>query len=321
MTLHLDLSDSFLAVAQRLLSQPTAPFREDAVRAEILALLQDCPDVTTQQDSFGNLFAQYRLDTLGPPRLALAAHMDHPAYVKGEFLGGVPEAYRAASPPTVAYGDFAMWDLPAYDVREDRIHSRACDDLIGCAAMVTTLRYLALHRIPCALDAIFSRAEEVGFVGAVEAAKSGLIDPSTIVVSLETSSEKGGPIRMGDGVIIRVGDRTSIFDSASTSALLKIAQDNAVPHQRALMSGGTCEATAYQVYGYTTAAICVALGNYHNCGPDQKIQPEYVSIHDSVSMTALCVEAARAQVWPDVRGALKSKYDGYLAEYRRFHES
>ena len=42
------------------------------------------------------------------------------------------------------------------------------------------------------------------------------------------------------------------------------------------MSGGTCEATAYQLYGYRTAALCVALGNYHNCGPDLTIAPEFV---------------------------------------------
>ena len=30
------------------------------------------------------------------------------------------------------------------------------------------------------------------------------------------------------------------------------------------MPGGTCEATVYDVYGFTAARICVALGNYHN---------------------------------------------------------
>ena len=36
--------------------------------------------------------------------------------------------------------------------------------------------------------------------------------------------------------------------------------------QRCLMSGGTCEATAYQLYGYETGGLCIALGNYHNRG-------------------------------------------------------
>ena len=41
------------------------------------------------------------------------------------------------------------------------------------------------------------------------------------------------------------------------------------------MSGGTCEATAYQEFGFQTAAVCVALGNYHNCGPRNRIAAEF----------------------------------------------
>jgi len=48
------------------------------------------------------------------------------------------------------------------------------------------------------------------------------------------------------------------------------------------MQGGTCEATAYALYGYRTAAMCVALGNYHNCGPGDRIAPEYVSLEDTL---------------------------------------
>ena len=59
------------------------------------------------------------------------------------------------------------------------------------------------------------------------------------------------------------------------------------------MSGGTCEATAYQEYGFQTGAVCVALGNYHNCGARNRIAEEYVNIADACSMVDLLVEAAR----------------------------
>ena len=59
------------------------------------------------------------------------------------------------------------------------------------------------------------------------------------------------------------------------------------------MSGGTCEATAYQEYGYRCAAVCVALGNYHNCGPNNKIKPEFVSRADAVAMSDLLENCAR----------------------------
>src|SRR6185436_18101317 len=64
--------------------------------------------------------------------------------------------------------------------------------------------------------------------------------------------------------------------------------------QRGLMSGGTCEATAYQEYGYQTAAVCVALGNYHNCAPGHRIAAEFVCADDLVGMQRLLVETARS---------------------------
>ena len=59
------------------------------------------------------------------------------------------------------------------------------------------------------------------------------------------------------------------------------------------MSGGTCEATAYQEFGYQSAGVCVALGNYHNCGAANRIKAEYVSLGDACHMVDLLVEAAR----------------------------
>jgi len=59
------------------------------------------------------------------------------------------------------------------------------------------------------------------------------------------------------------------------------------------MSGGTCEATAYQEFGFCCAAICVALGNYHNCGEANRIKAEYVSVADACGMVELLVTAAQ----------------------------
>jgi hypothetical protein len=58
------------------------------------------------------------------------------------------------------------------------------------------------------------------------------------------------------------------------------------------MSGGTCEATAYQECGYPCAAVCVALGNYHNCAPEDRIAEESVSASDAISMAELLMEGA-----------------------------
>ncbi len=309
-------SAALLDIARRILAQPTAPFHEGAVRREIRALLADCPHVALTEDRFGNLLAHYRRGR-GAARFAFAAHMDHPAYVGREFLGGVPERYLKKKPTTRKFGGFRMWDLPACELRAGRIRSRACDDLIGCAAIVAALRELECTGAQCAAWGLFTRAEEVGFVGAIELAKSGRMPKSVTVVSLETSSVMGGSVKIGGGPIIRVGDRTSVFDSAATAQLQAAAKTAGITHQRALMQGGTCEATAYALYGYRTAAMCVALGNYHNCGPGDRIAPEFVSLEDSLGMARLCVAAATVAP-ADPHRDLRANLEKRLADHCRF---
>jgi endoglucanase len=308
-----------LDLTRSILAQPTAPFHEDAVRAEILMQLAQLPSVHVEQDDFGNVIARYK-GCSDHCEYAFAAHMDHPAYVGEEFLGGVPEAYREKNPPTRDFGAFAMWDLPACEVRDGRIYSRACDDLIGCVAILALFRELEEARAEPTVYGLFTRAEEVGFVGAIHLAKSGKVPLDVTIVSLECSSERSpGAGKMGDGPIVRVGDKTSIFDDGATAALVTAATEGKVPHQRCLMSGGTCEATAYQLHGYRTAALCVALGNYHNCGPDLTIAPEYVAVDDVAGMIALMRAASTHESPTDPRAALREKLEKGMERYRRFY--
>jgi putative aminopeptidase FrvX len=206
---------------------------------------------------------------------------------------------------------FAVWDLEDFAVKKGFIHGRSCDDLIGVAsalAALIDLKRSVRHAGGCAPAtspftpiAAISRAEEVGFHGALAMCGSTSIPKNALVISLETSRELPG-VKMGNGVILRVGDRTSIFNSDAMRFLSGVAAQRAserrspilrFAYQRALMSGGTCEATAYQEYGYQTAAVCIALGNYHNCGLQKRIAPEYVNIADALSMVDLLVSAAK----------------------------
>src|SRR5215210_1516320 len=125
-----------LSITRAILEQPTAPFHEEAVAAEVLRQLAKCPHVKVRRDKFGNLIASYRRGKHAKPRYAFAAHMDHPGWVGSEFLGGVPKELLPTG-KRKSFGEFAMWDFPACDLRRDgRLYSRACDDLIGCAVIV-----------------------------------------------------------------------------------------------------------------------------------------------------------------------------------------
>jgi endoglucanase len=193
--------------------------------------------------------------------------------------------------------EYAVWELEDFAVRRGRIYGRACDDLVGVAAVLGTLIELKRSRARVNAIGLITRAEEIGFLGALAAARRGEIPRNSLVISLETSRELPG-VRMGSGVIIRVGDRTSIFNSGATRFLGEVAerlrkQEPGFSFQRGLMSGGTCEGTAYQEFGFQTTAVCVALGNYHNCGAGNRIRAEYVDLGDACGMVKLLAATTR----------------------------
>jgi len=324
---------SFCSLARRLMKHPTAPYHEHAVRdeAEKICLEHNLP---LERDPFGNLLVRWRPDP-GRRPLVLAAHLDHPGFEilkqvsprrwLARFRGGVGDSYfrrgirlrlmpgrhsailgrrnnrterlfelSAATAPKTA-PTFAVWDLADFRNDSGHIRGRACDDLIGVAAILATLIDLRRSRAARNVVGVLSRAEEVGFHGALALAASRALPKDSFVISLETSRELPG-VKMGNGVVLRVGDRASIFDPEATRFLAEVAADlkdkTGFRFQRALMSGGTCEATAYQEFGFCCAAVCIALGNYHNCAADNRIRAEYVSVADACSMVELLTTAA-----------------------------
>jgi endoglucanase len=163
---------------------------------------------------------------------------------------------------------------------------------------------------------LLTRAEEDGFIGAIAAAREPkLLRRDDLVISIETSAIQPYA-QQGDGVIIRVGDRISVFDSALTFFITQQAErlakrDKSFDFQRALMPGGACEATAFDVFGLRAAAICVPLGNYHNMDRQKKrIGPEFIDVNDWKNMVklfaAIATNAHRFD--PDV-GPLKHRLE------------
>ena len=196
-------------------------------------------------------------------------------------------------------GTIAMWDFPDPVIRGSRIYARACDDLAGAAAMLCAIDELVRRRVSCDAYFLFTRAEEVGFIGAMEAARRKTIPAKCIVVAMETSSELIHA-KMGDGPILRVGDRASVFTPAVTAHCHRIARglaraDSKFKYQRKLMDGGTCESSAYYALGYEATGLCVALGNYHNVNrKTKKLGPEYIDLNDFENVVKWFVELARA---------------------------
>ena len=194
-------------------------------------------------------------------------------------------------------GDFGMWDLAPVKTNHRLIWSRACDDLAGCLVLLAMLDGLVQARVPATAYAVFTRAEEVGFHGALGLMKSRLIPRSAVVISVESSKElPHAP--MGQGPIIRVGDRATTFDPRVAMFLEEVAArvartDRRFMFQRRLMDGGTCESTVFCHYGYRAGGVCLAMGNYHNLGPGEHIREEYVDVADVQKTTQFFIEVLR----------------------------
>ena len=314
-------------LTRSILSQPTAPFHENFVRNEIKRQLEGLRYVTMQEDLFGNLIVRYNRGHLRP-RYAFSVHMDHPGWVQkpgapaGEmsFLGGVKKEFLDKG-ARQNFGDFDMWNLPPFDLKDDKIYGRACDDLIGCAAMIAMLSDLDENNVQAAVVVFFTRAEEVGFLGALHLAKSRHIPRNITMLSIETSAENPSA-KIGGGPIIRVGDRSTIFDPEVTLHLTLLARKHKIAHQRCLMSGGTCEGTAYQNFGVRTGALCVALANYHNCSPSTQIVREYVSYSDYVGLIDLCVAIVSEQATAvTFHKDLRRDLDQIMRNYAVYHQA
>ena len=193
-----------------------------------------------------------------------------------------------------------MWQLSGPSISGRRISAPACDDLSGAAAMVCCLEEMVRRRLDGEAYFLFTRAEEVGFVGAIAACRLKTIPRRCVVVAVETSSELPSA-RIGDGPILRVGDKSSIYHPPATAHCGAVAAELAkrnrkFTHQRKLMDGGSCEATAYCQFGYQATGICMALGNYHNMNLRSKRPArEYVSLDDWTNLVKWFVELARAR--------------------------
>jgi len=328
-----------LDVFRELTAVPTAPYFEEAVTRRALAWLRRNRLSFTRHR--GGVIARY-VGAPGRPALALAAHLDHPAFhIQGERAvmkgrlddkkldGYAVEGFAALPKDNVPLargvlrksGDgfvvrwaskprrkpaFATLALPACKERGGWVLSRSIDDLFGCALSLETLRRAARAKLKANVTVLLHRAEEEGFIGALDLIAQGLVSKDDTVLSIETSRELPGA-RPGGGPAIRLGDRACLFDGNATALLDEAAKG--LKHQRVRLTGGTCEATAYLAFGYEAGGLAIPLVNYHNGLMDAAIASEMVRLSDAEGAVELLVRAAKLFPSWTLRGVLRRRLE------------
>ncbi|MHC4970120.1 MAG: M20/M25/M40 family metallo-hydrolase [Planctomycetota bacterium] len=226
---------------------------------------------------------------------------------KAKALKRVIARLSRAAP--VAAGDIARWAFKGRGrkptIHQGRLYAPACDDLAGVAAALSAFDVLRNRRDGASFGVLLTRAEEIGFIGAIAACKNHTITKRARLICLENSrSFAESPI--GDGPILRVGDRLSVFSPQLTNRICHLVDEYQKTHprlkvQRKLMPGGACEATAFGAYGYEATCICLPLGNYHNMADIDGVQagkrparvaPEIISVDDYHGMVEVLVHVA-----------------------------
>lgn len=204
--------------------------------------------------------------------------------------------------------------------------TKAADDLVGACAILDG--YVRAGR-PRGVVTLLTRAEESGFHGTLAVLKKKMLDPEkTLMISVETSAQLPGA-ELGKGPVVRLGDRSTIFNPAfvywtQLRAAELAARDKAFHYQRRVMDGGTCEASAFNMYGFQVAGISTPLKNYHNIPPySPRPEPEAVSVSDVEGLARLSAHLMKSHRSTDAR-TLESKvfknYVALLLKNQREHE-
>jgi putative aminopeptidase FrvX len=245
----------------------------------------------------------------------------HPGKVVSYDAASKQAVVQLQSPTSVlGLGAIGRWRFapPKLGVKRGLLHAPACDDLAGVAAALTALDQARKKPELRHFGVLLTRAEEEGMLGAIAAARDGTCPDDARLLSIEMSrSFADSPI--GGGPIVRVGDHSSVFDSELTNRVAAVAKDAKLVHQRKLMDGGSCEATAFGAYGLSATGLCLALGNYHNMADIDGVKagtakavlaPEVISLEDFDGLVGLMLVAAKGidEVSSNLRARLDEKF-------------
>lgn len=178
-----------------------------------------------------------------PPHILPAEERKKPVKKEDMFIDIGASSKEEAESFGVRPGDVAIPVTPFTVMKNPKLLlAKAWDNRIGCAMAVEVLKRLQATPHPNVVYAGATVQEEVGLRGAAVAAQ--LIRPDLFFgldagPAGDTPGVKDGFGRQGEGVLIRIYDRTMILLPGLRDFLLDVAESENIPYQFFVSQGGT----------------------------------------------------------------------------------
>lgn len=167
--------------------------------------------------------------------------------------------------PVVPISEFTILSNPkAY-------MAKACDDRVGCAAVIATLQGLANSRHPNTLFGVASVQEEVGARGAHTSVE--VVNPDVaIIAEVDIAGDVPGikpeesPVKLGGGPSLLVYDRSMIPNIKLRDLVVDTAKRHNIPLQFSAVEGGATDGAVIHLHkeGVPTVVLGVPTRHIHS---------------------------------------------------------
>jgi len=172
---------------------------------------------------------------------------------------------REEAQSMVKAGDVAVFKGD-FSLLGSKIISKALDNRIGVYALVEAIKNISSNTLD--LYFLFSTQEEIGLKGAKVAAYS--VEPD-IAISVDVTGTGDTPgcetmdVKLGDGVAIKIMDRSVITHKGLRDFISRLAKDADIAHQFEILTYGGTDAGAMQLTkgGAVTGALSIPVRYVH----------------------------------------------------------
>lgn len=174
----------------------------------------------------------------------------------------------------VKLGDYGTFESDFVQFGENgrMLKAKALDDRLGCALLIETMRkiYANKENLTCDVYFAFTCREELGIGGARCTSHKlrpdyALVFEATAVADIYGVPETSRVGVRGEGGVLSLVDRSTIYDKGLTELILNVAKENGIPCQiKKYVSGGN-DASHIQraAEGVKCAAISAPCGYIH----------------------------------------------------------